>query len=411
AAFDGFNINKVIAYGEAKIEELMNNPGIIRNRRKIKAAILNSVIFKGIQAEFGSFDKYIWSFTGGNVVFEDFTVRTTSPLSDEISKDLKKRGMTFVGSTIIYSYLQAIGVINGHSEDCFCYANSNFHSYGTVNSTNIIAKEYAGEGATHGTVVIADSQTAGRGRLGRSFVSPDGSGLYMSIVLRPFVNAASCTSCASCADDIAALYPEAAKKEMRFNPSLVTVAAGVAVIRALKTICDIDAEIKWVNDILFGGKKLCGILAEGMMNTCSGSLDAIILGIGINLKSPENGYPEEIRSIVTNIEEVSGKISLPTLRNQLAFEITSNVLALLSSEVSDEELISEYRAYCSTIGQDIFVYKKGLDGDATPAKAIDIDKDGGLIVQYESTDPDIPGSIETLTFGEISIRPGARMQK
>ena len=124
----------------------------------------------------------------------------------------------------------------------------------SVDSTNIVAKKYAGEGATHGTVVIADSQTAGRGRLGRSFVSPAGSGLYMSIVLRPFVNAASCTSCAACADDIEALYPEAAKKEMRFNPSLVTVAAGVAVVRALKTICDIDAEIKWVNDILVTAK-------------------------------------------------------------------------------------------------------------------------------------------------------------
>lgn len=121
-AFDNFNIMKIITYGEAKIGELMANPGIIRNRRKIKATILNSVIFLEIQKEFGSFDKYIWSFTDGNVIEEEFTIRTTSPLSDQISKDLKKRGMTFVGSTIIYSYLQAIGIINGHSKDCFCYA-------------------------------------------------------------------------------------------------------------------------------------------------------------------------------------------------------------------------------------------------------------------------------------------------
>ncbi|MBE5731238.1 MAG: DNA-3-methyladenine glycosylase I [Clostridiales bacterium] len=121
AAFDGFDIDKVIAYDEAKKKELLSNVGIIRNRRKIDAAIKNSGIYKAIQKEFGSFDTYIWSFTGGKVVYEDFTVRTTSPLSDKISKDLTKRGMTFVGSIIIYSFLQAIGVINAHSKDCICY--------------------------------------------------------------------------------------------------------------------------------------------------------------------------------------------------------------------------------------------------------------------------------------------------
>ena len=121
AAFDGFDIDKVIAYDEEKTQALMNDPGIIRNRLKIKAAVNNSIAFKAIQKEFGSFSNYIWSFTGNKVVLEEFTVRTTSPLSDAISKDLKKRGMTFVGSTIIYSFLQAMGVINGHSKDCMCY--------------------------------------------------------------------------------------------------------------------------------------------------------------------------------------------------------------------------------------------------------------------------------------------------
>ena len=121
-AFDGFEIDKVIGYDAAKQQELMNDPHIIRNRLKIKAAVNNSAVFKKIRQEYGSFSDYIWSFTDGKVVCEEFTMRTTSPLSDAISKDLKKRGMTFVGSTIIYSFLQAMGVINGHSVDCMCYS-------------------------------------------------------------------------------------------------------------------------------------------------------------------------------------------------------------------------------------------------------------------------------------------------
>ncbi len=125
AAFDNFDVDKVSAYDDAKIQRLIGDPSIIRNRLKIKAAINNSIVFKAIQKEFGSFDAYIWSFTNNSVVYEEFTQRTTSPLSDSISKDLKKRGMTFVGSTIIYSYLQAIGIINGHSKDCFCFSKNN----------------------------------------------------------------------------------------------------------------------------------------------------------------------------------------------------------------------------------------------------------------------------------------------
>lgn len=121
AAFDGFDINKVCAYNEAKCAELMSNPGIIRNKRKIAAAVNNSIIFKEIQQEFGSFDAYIWGFTNGETIVEDYHIRTTSPLSDAVSKDLKKRGMKFVGSTIIYSYLQAIGVLNAHGKECDLY--------------------------------------------------------------------------------------------------------------------------------------------------------------------------------------------------------------------------------------------------------------------------------------------------
>lgn len=120
-AFDGFNVDMVSNYDEKKLNELMSDPGIIRNRLKIRASINNSKVFKKIQKEFCSFSDYIWSFTKNTIVTEDFTVRTTSPLSDTISKDLKKRGMSFVGSTIIYSYLQSVGIINGHSLGCMCH--------------------------------------------------------------------------------------------------------------------------------------------------------------------------------------------------------------------------------------------------------------------------------------------------
>lgn len=116
-AFDNFDIDKIINYDEIKIQELQNNAGIIRNKLKIKATINNSKIFKEIQKEYGSFDKYIWSFTNNQTIYEFDKV--SSELSDIISRDLKKRGMTFVGTIIIYSYLQAVGIINSHETQCF----------------------------------------------------------------------------------------------------------------------------------------------------------------------------------------------------------------------------------------------------------------------------------------------------
>lgn len=117
-AFDHFLLDKIISYDEEKIETLMQDKGIIRNRRKILATIKNASIYKKIQKEWGSFSNYIWSFTKDEVV-RDYQYHTTSSLSDKISKDLQKRGMSFVGSTIIYSYLQAIGVIDDHDLSCY----------------------------------------------------------------------------------------------------------------------------------------------------------------------------------------------------------------------------------------------------------------------------------------------------
>ena len=122
-AYDNFDIDKVISYDETKINELLNNNGIIRNRRKISASIKNSKIFKEISNKYGSFYNYLKIFTKGETIYE--TDKTKNDLSDAISMDLQNRGMTFVGSVIIYSYLQAIGVIYSHDKDCFLHKKGN----------------------------------------------------------------------------------------------------------------------------------------------------------------------------------------------------------------------------------------------------------------------------------------------
>jgi DNA-3-methyladenine glycosylase I len=118
-AFDDFDVVKVASYDDEKIEELRLNEGIIRHKGKIASAINNAKVFIEIQKEFGSFDEYIWGFTDGKIIKAEYL--TESELSKRISKDLKKRGMKFVGPTIIYSYLEAIGVIDNHQKDCFKY--------------------------------------------------------------------------------------------------------------------------------------------------------------------------------------------------------------------------------------------------------------------------------------------------
>lgn len=121
-AFDHFDVKKIAEYDEIKITELLNNEKIIRSKRKIRAAVKNAKIFIDIQHEFGSFSKYIWGFSNNQIIKNiDDNLKITSKLSDDISNDLKKRKMSFVGSITIYSYLQAIGIINDHELDCFCY--------------------------------------------------------------------------------------------------------------------------------------------------------------------------------------------------------------------------------------------------------------------------------------------------
>ena len=122
AAFDHFQPEVVAGYGPEKVEALMGDAGIVRNRRKIQAAIGNARVFLAIQREFGSFDRYLWGFTGGEVIVNtDDVFRASTGLSDQISGDLKRRGMRFVGTTIVYSFLQAVGVVNDHELACFCH--------------------------------------------------------------------------------------------------------------------------------------------------------------------------------------------------------------------------------------------------------------------------------------------------
>ena len=118
-AFDNFDIDKICCYDDVKVQELLKNNKIIRNKLKIKATINNSKIFKNIQNEYGSFYNYLNKFTNGTIIYE--TDKTTNKISDVLSKDLQNRGMKFVGSKIIYSYLQAIGVIYSHDKECFMY--------------------------------------------------------------------------------------------------------------------------------------------------------------------------------------------------------------------------------------------------------------------------------------------------
>lgn len=121
-AFDDFDVYKISCYDENKINELMNNKNIIRNQRKIKATIKNAQIFIEIQKEFGSFSKYIWKFTNNKIIYlKDKELVTKNELSDKVSQDLKKRGMSFVGSVTIYSYLEAIGILNNHQQQCYLH--------------------------------------------------------------------------------------------------------------------------------------------------------------------------------------------------------------------------------------------------------------------------------------------------
>ena len=237
--------------------------------------------------------------------------------------------------------------------------------YKELDSTNVYAKQLAVQGALHGTVVLAEEQTAGRGRRGRSFYSPGSTGIYMSIILRP---------------------------NMEANEAiLITTATSVAVAKAIETVTRIKTGIKWVNDIYIDEKKVAGILTEAVTDFESGKIECVIVGIGINFSTPKNSYPDEIKKIATSLYENKPN---DITRNQLVAEIINQVLASFKN-LQSKEFIEDYKEKSIVIGRDIYILS---NNSKTKAKAIDIDEQGGLIVLTED------GVVKTLNSGEISIR-------
>ncbi len=226
----------------------------------------------------------------------------------------------------------------------------------STDSTNHYAKNLARADAPSDTIVIANHQTAGRGRLGRSFFSPSGTGLYMSILLRP--------------------------DSAPFDASRLTIAAGVAVCRAIKTLCDKKPQIKWVNDIFLDGKKVCGILAEAGTN--NDSLEYIIVGIGLNISTEV--FPDEL-------SQIAGSLNPSVSRSTIAGEIINEFYSARQLCTS-EQLIDEYKDYSLVLGKKISFSK---EGKAYTGIASDISIEGNLIVVLEN------GKAITLKSGEISL--------
>ena len=240
----------------------------------------------------------------------------------------------------------------------------NIFVYPNLDSTNITAKEMAVAGAEHGTIVIADSQNAGKGRYNRPFFSPPHSGLYMSFVLKP--------------------------EKLPFNtPTLVTALAAVVVCEAIEAISDKVAQIKWVNDIFIDGRKVCGISAEAVSDFESGSTQWIVVGIGINFRTKQTDFPAEIREIVTSVFP-DGKPA--TTRNHLAAEVANR---LTNCEYEQSELLDHYRRRLFMLGQRVLV----AASEPYEAVALDIDEIGRLIIRKDD------GEIVSLNSGEISAKP------
>ncbi len=235
----------------------------------------------------------------------------------------------------------------------------------SVTSTNTLAKEMAASGAKEGTVLIAREQTAGRGRMGRSFYSPDEGGIYFSLILRPKL---------SIEDSL-----------------LITTSAAVAVTKAIEEIAEVPATIKWVNDIFVHEKKVCGILTEASLNFESGGLEYAVLGIGININTKT--FPNEIKEVAGAIWEEKPNSS--PITSKLVAQILNNLAEYMISP-TDKTYLEEYRKRSFLIGKPILVYK---GKDVLSAKAIDIDDKARLIVEYEDQ------SREALLSGEVSVRP------
>jgi len=233
--------------------------------------------------------------------------------------------------------------------------------YETLDSTNTQARRMALEGAAHGTAVLAEEQSAGRGRSGHSFFSPKGAGLYLSLILRP-------------------------RETGMTDVQLLTVAAAVAVCRAIETLCGVSPRIKWVNDLYWNGKKVCGILTEAVSDFESGQIESLVLGVGVNCTAAP--LPPEL-------EGAAGDLGAAGLnRSRLAAAIVENVLTL-SKSLGDPALIREYRDRSLMLGKAVTF---GPDGDEEAGTVLDINDAGNLIVR------DDRGRIRALSSGQVRIR-------
>ena len=234
------------------------------------------------------------------------------------------------------------------------------HIYDTLQSSNLTAKQLALGGAPHGTLVLTAHQSAGRGRLGRVFESPSGKGVYLSVLLRPAASAQT-----------------------------ATIGAAVAVCRAVQELCGLELGIKWVNDLYYQGKKVCGILTEAGTDLESGRLEWLVVGIGLNLTATAADWPPELA-------EKAGSLypggPAPVSRAALAGAIARQLLALCPAF----DCLDEYRARCFVPGHWVTV----CTGTETyAAKALAIDEEGRLVVQRENGRP------QALRCGEVTTRP------
>lgn len=236
------------------------------------------------------------------------------------------------------------------------YKSLKIYLYNEVDSTNTVAKKLITEKGELPFVVIADHQTAGKGRLGRSFYSPPKTGIYMSIALGGFSS-----------------LPDAV---------ILTPAAAVAVTDAILTLTGINAGIKWVNDIYLGNKKICGILAESQS---FGDKFSVVIGIGLNMTTSD--FPDELAEIADSLH-----CSIP--REQMIAEIIKNLLNILKLP-DDKAFMTKYKNRSIVLGKEIRYFQNNIESTAT---VIDIDDSGGLKVRTAKNE------IITLTGGEITVR-------
>lgn len=241
---------------------------------------------------------------------------------------------------------------------------NNIEVYKTVTSTNDLAKQYALDLKPEGTVIVAREQTAGRGRKGRSFYSPMSTGVYISVLLRPELTAEK------------TLY--------------ITTAAAVAVAKAIEKISGKEAKIKWVNDIFVDGKKVCGILTEGAIDFETGKMQYAVLGIGVNIKKPENDFPSEIQNIAGSVFDTTDK----EVSSIIVAEILNNFMNYYKN-LANKPFYEEYKKRMFLIGKQLTVYS---GKDSYPAVAIDLDEELSLVVKDEN------GNIKKLNTGEVSIK-------